>query len=201
MRKQDLKLDTPYAASRRATNGYPVILASLSEEFHLSRREVGRGNPTGRNLRSTRRSGSHPTYYLGVTYNESDPERSGEVAREVGAWLETLTTHHYTPVPDDLLPEEYRLVEVTTRDLDGEWFAVQEDKAEAEKARLARELVQDEREAYLHADFHALREVAKSFGLNQIRPGSSSPYKTDYAKAEIPVADLLTLLTSLKSEG
>lgn len=230
MRKQDLRLDTMYMLDSTGAFHAPCVLASLSDEFHLSRGEVGRGSPTGRGLRTwDRRSatGKFPMFYLAIVrypgvanldeftaWAEGGPIPAEHaeylaIARKVGDWLEGLTEHHYTAVPDGLIPSAFRLAEVRTRELTGEWLAIQQEKLAAEATREAWRAKQNEKLAREKGKFAELVEaagslqVAGSFGLDpeKIKPYLDARFAIDYTKVVLPVTDLLALLTSLKPEG
>lgn len=227
MRKQDLKLGTMYSLNSGRTFDSPVVLTSLSDEFHLARGEVGRGFPTGRALRSGmghRRTvgGEFPKVYLAIarypgvanldeftTWAEGGPVPAEHaeylaIARRVGNWLDGLTQHHYAPVPDGLIPSGFRLAQVATRELAGEWLTVQRDRLAAEKAQQAAKAIRDEKRTNEKALYDELVEVAESFGLyvkDDVKAHVDHRFVTDYTRVVLPTEKLLALLTSLRPEG
>lgn len=209
MRKQDLTLDTVFALDRGSVSIVPVVLASLSEEFHISRGEIGRGSPTGRLLRTAKNPGKngYPTRYLGVTrYPDTGVADEAEqlaVATRVGVWLSTLLSNHYARVPDGLIPEGFRLVELRTREVLGEWATVQAEREAAEAKAKAARAERDEIKHQQVAAFENLRAVAERLGLDRstIEPSMGDYGRVDYTRAVMPVADLLAVLRSTKSEG
>lgn len=208
MRKQDLTLDTVFALNRGSVSIVPVVLASLSEEFHISRGEVGRGNPTGRALRTRTRSPSgYPTRYLGITRypgtGAADETEQRAVAGRVGVWLSTLLSNHYARVPDGLIPEGFRLAELRTRELLGEWATVQAEREAAEAKAKAARAERDEIRHQQMAAFENLRAVAERLGLNRatIEPSTDDYHRNDFTRAVVPVADLLAVLRGVTSEG
>jgi hypothetical protein len=209
MRKQDLTLDTVFALNRGNVSIVPVVLASLSEEFHVSRGEVGRGSPTGRLLRTAKNPGrnGYPARYLGVTrYPDTgvaDETEQCAVASRVGVWLSTLLSNHYARVPDGLIPEGFRLVELRTRELLGEWATVQAERDAAEAEVKAARAERDEINHQQMVAFETLRAVAERLGLDRaaIEPFTDYRNRVDYACAVVPVADLLAVLRGVTSEG
>lgn len=210
MRKQDLTLDTVFALDRGGVSIVPVVLASLSEEFHISRGEIGRGSPTGRLLRTAKNPGrnGYPTRYLGVTrYPDTlltaDEAEQRAVATRVGVWLSTLLSNHYARVPAGLIPEGFRLVEVRTREVLGEWATVQAEREAAEAKAKAARAEQDEARVREMLTFENLRAVAERLGLDRstIEPSMGDYGRVDYTRAVVPVADLLAVLRGVTSEG